>query len=227
MHASGGLEQHLATIAPFQDITPAAGRQHISRCRLLPPPSARPRHFPHPCRQSYMPNLPAVREQEDGRAAGSDSSGDDLDADLLQHFSGSAGPGPNRRAGSGGGVRRNRSGGKRDEELLLLDPKRAKRILANRMSAARWGTAEGCAVPCCAICGMLLHVLYWLLCCAGYLCCAARRRCSCCLVRQLSRAYASASTPQRTAHHHTAKPCPRRPGQSLTWPPTPWPTGPR
>jgi hypothetical protein len=83
-----------------------------------------------------MPNLPAVREQEDGRAGGSDSSGDDLDADLLQHFSGSAGPGPQRRAGSGG-VRRSRSGSKRDEELLLLDPKRAKRILANRMVGAR------------------------------------------------------------------------------------------
>jgi len=46
------------------------------------------------------------------------------------------GVGPNRR-GSRNGSRRGGYNGRSDSELLLLDPKRVKRILANRQSAAR------------------------------------------------------------------------------------------
>lgn len=46
------------------------------------------------------------------------------------------GVGPNRR-GSRNGSRRGGYNGRSESELLLLDPKRVKRILANRQSAAR------------------------------------------------------------------------------------------
>ena len=44
--------------------------------------------------------------------------------------------GPNRR-GSRAGGRRGGCNGRSESELMLLDPKRVKRILANRESAAR------------------------------------------------------------------------------------------
>lgn len=45
--------------------------------------------------------------------------------------------GPNRRSGSRAGGRRGGCNGRSESELMLLDPKRVKRILANRESAAR------------------------------------------------------------------------------------------
>jgi hypothetical protein len=95
-----------------------------------------------------------VQEQGQGCSIFSESSGDDLDADLLQHFSATARHGRPRRDQApqqapqqqgrarqqqsqarqqpGQAPRRLRASVKQEEELLMLDPKRAKRILANR-----------------------------------------------------------------------------------------------
>jgi hypothetical protein len=57
--------------------------------------------------------------------------------------------GPNRR-GSRANGRRGGCNGRSESELMLLDPKRVKRILANRESAARSKVRPWYGCACCA-----------------------------------------------------------------------------
>lgn len=95
----------------------------------------------HQRRNSFTPALPAVQEREggdDGPAhsprgdAAYDDDGDDDDDDSDDYSGGGRG-----KKGGGGGRRGSGSNGRNRGELLTLDPKRVKRILANRLSAAR------------------------------------------------------------------------------------------
>lgn len=96
----------------------------LSNCPAPPPHT-------HPTPGSPPPRACNARSDLDDDQQLEDS--DDLDGGSSGRRSGS------QRSGGGGGARNRRGGynGKSEKELLLLDPKRVKRILANRESAAR------------------------------------------------------------------------------------------
>ncbi|KAF6244144.1 hypothetical protein COO60DRAFT_97923 [Scenedesmus sp. NREL 46B-D3] len=90
----------------------------------------------HQHKHSFTPALPAVEEAEDAAGASDgddeDYRGSDSDRELYAVTQ------RGRRSHSGRGrARRGGYNGRNENELMLLDPKRVKRIMANRQSAAR------------------------------------------------------------------------------------------
>ncbi|WIA30434.1 hypothetical protein OEZ86_000518 [Tetradesmus obliquus] len=91
----------------------------------------------HQHKHSFTPALPAVEEAEDALGP---SDGDDEDYHASDSDGECYGTTPRARRTSASGRGRARRGGyngRSENDLMLLDPKRVKRIMANRQSAAR------------------------------------------------------------------------------------------